>query len=408
MRILFVTPSPPHPPIWGFNIRVYNLIKELSRRHEVSLLCYAEPGEDDGFAGPILSLGASVYTLPRPDDRGPGLRWRQLRSLFSLRSFHSRRLWSAEMQSAIHRILATRHFDVVQVESSRLAAFDFGRHPGLVLDEHNLEYELLQRTAQAERFMPRKAFGWVESVKFQREERQSWNRFRRCVLTSEREEQVVVQKQPDVATAVVPNGVDTGYFRPTSTPVDPESIVFTGLMTYRPNADAAVRFVKEVLPLVRRSRPSATFTAVGWGLPADLAPLLGNGVTHTGRVPDVRPYLARAAVVVVPLRMGSGTRLKVLEGLAMGKAVVSTTLGCEGVDVRPGRDVLVADDSESFARAVVELMEDGERRASLGEEGRRLVERSYTWPAVVERLEGFYNRQMIRPVELVAAGTGAP
>jgi glycosyltransferase involved in cell wall biosynthesis len=201
----------------------------------------------------------------------------------------------------------------------------------------------------------------------------------------------------------VPNGVDVDYFRPTQAAVDPDSIVLTGLMTYRPNADAAVHFVREVLPLVRRSRPRARFTAVGWGLPRDLAPLLGDGVTHTGRVPDVRPYLAEAAAVVVPLRMGSGTRLKVLEALAMGKGVVSTTLGCEGVDVTPGGDLLVADDPASFAAAVVELMENAERRQALGLGGRRLVERSYTWPSVVARLERFYEVQIGAPVELVPA-----
>jgi sugar transferase (PEP-CTERM/EpsH1 system associated) len=407
VKILIVTPSMPYPPIWGFSIRVHNFIKELSRRHEVSLLCYTEPGEDDGSVEPLGSLGVAVQTVPRPDDRGPGLRKRQLRSLLSARSFHSGRVWSAEMQRAINETLDQHRFDVVQVESSRLAVFDFGRHSGAILDEHNLEYELLQRIAQAERFWPRKVFSRLESAKVQREEQSSWRRFGRCIVTSERERQTVIRHSAGVATAVVPNGVDVDYFQPARAAVDPDSIVFTGLMTYRPNADAAVHFVREVLPLVRRSRPRARFTAVGWGLPKDLAPLLGDGVRHTGRVPDVRPFLAQAAAVVVPLRMGSGTRLKVLEALAMGKGVVSTTLGCEGVDVTPGQDLLVADDPPSFAAAVVELMEDAERREALGYKGRRLVERSYTWPAVVARLERFYEQQIRRPIELMHAPVAA-
>jgi glycosyltransferase involved in cell wall biosynthesis len=294
------------------------------------------------------------------------------------------------MQRALDRVLSEQNFDIVQVESSRLGVFDFGNHPVTILDEHNLEYELLERTARADRFPPRKAYMWIEHMKFRREERSCWARFNGCILTSDREEAVVSSRGRSVPTAVVPNGVDIDYFRPLDSPVDPNSIVFTGLMTYQPNADAAAYFIREVLPLVRRSRPSARFTAVGWGLPPELERLLGNGVHHTGRVADVRPYMAKAAVVVVPLRMGSGTRLKVLEGFAMGKAVISTTIGCEGVNVEAGRHVLIADDPQHFAEAVVGLMGDPERRRQLGLEARRLVESEYRWETVVGRLESFH------------------
>jgi polysaccharide biosynthesis protein PslH len=390
VKILLVTPSLPHPPIWGFNIRVHRFLKHLSRRHEVSLLSYLDPDEDHGALEALAPLCATIQTVVRPADEHRSRRSLQLRSLVSPRSFHGRRLWSAEMQRAIDRALSEEKFDVVQVESSRLGVFDFGGHPVTILDEHNLEYELLERTSRIDQFPPRKAYTWLEHVKFRREERRCWTRFSGCVLTSDREKAVVNNYGHSVSTAVVPNGVDIDYFRPSDGAVDADSIVFTGLMTYRPNADGAAYFIRDVLPLIRRSRPRARFTAVGWGLPDELKGLLGDGVIHTGRVADVRPYLAAASVVVVPLRMGSGTRLKVLEGFAMGKALVSTTLGCEGVNVEAGRQLLVADDPQRFAEAVLALMDDPERRRRLGLEARCLVENEYRWETVVERLERFH------------------
>ena len=399
MRILIVTPSPPEPPHWGFNIRVHQFLKHLGKRHEVSVLCYTEPDQAEAIEM-LEPLCASLHTVPRPDERRQMLRRRQLRSLFSGHSFHGHHLWSPAMQAAIDRVIAERDPDLIQVESSRLGVFRFGRQSVTILDEHNLEYELLERMSRTDRSVFRKAYTWLESVKFRREEQAWWRRFDGCILTSDREQAVVAHQVRDLPTAVVPNGVDVEYFRPRDEPVDPFSIVFTGLMTYRPNADAAVYFIREVLPLVRRSRPNARFTAVGWGLPPDLARLLGDGVTHTGRVPDVRPYLAQAGVVVVPLRMGSGTRLKVLEGLAMGKGLVSTTLGCEGVSVEPGRHMLVADDPNRFAASVVELMDDAALRTRFGVAGRELVVREYSWSSVVQGLERFHEVRVAstRPV----------
>jgi polysaccharide biosynthesis protein PslH len=163
-------------------------------------------------------------------------------------------------------------------------------------------------------------------------------------------------------------------------------------MGYRPNVDAAEHYIRDILPLVRQQVPDAVFTAVGQLVPRSLAALAGPGINITGWVPDVRPYLAAAAVAVVPVRIGGGTRLKVLEALAMGKAVVSTRLGCEGIDVTDGQHLLVADDPEDFARRVVSLMRDPGRARALGDEGRRLIERQYDWKSVARALEAFHQR----------------
>jgi sugar transferase (PEP-CTERM/EpsH1 system associated) len=388
MRILVVTPSLPYPPMWGFNIRVFNILKHLSARNTVSLLCY---GERDVQEHHVLGqMCEQIFTVPDVERSTVERRLLQARSALSRRSFHLQRYLSAPMQATLTRVLREGAYDFVQVESSAMASFDFGSTP-IVLDEHNLEYELLQRSNQFEGAPVRRAFAAGECRKVQREEIATWHRAKGCVLTSERERAVVNREAPTVSTAVMPNGVALDYFQPAVSAPAPGSIVFTGLMTYRPNADGVSFFIRRILPAVRASREEATFTAVGWGLPDDVRPLLGDGVTHTGRVDDIRPYLAKASVVVVPLRIGSGTRLKVLEALAMAKPVVSTTIGCEGLDLAHGEHLLIADDPDEFARSVVRLLDDRAEAVALGRRGRALVQSRYGWDRSVAELERFHQ-----------------
>jgi glycosyltransferase involved in cell wall biosynthesis len=174
----------------------------------------------------------------------------------------------------------------------------------------------------------------------------------------------------------------------------------TGLMHYRPNIDGAIYFVRDVLPLILEVRPKAVFYIVGAGATSELKRLAGPNVVVTDTVPDVRPYLNRASAVVVPLRMGGGTRLKVLEALSMTKAVVSTSLGAEGINVRSGTHLILADRPREFADAVLTVMHDRALATGLAERGRELVMREYRWETVVACLESFYH-------QLLSAGTVA-
>lgn len=391
LRILIVTPLP-YPLVWGFGIRVYKLIEQLSARHRVTLLTYAEP-EAVAAALPLRSICAAVHAVPPPRLLGGRKRWSQVATLFSRSSFHGRysRSQGAAMQAVLDRLLTEQAFDIVQVEASWMCGFDLRGHPTVLLVEHNIEYELLERIFRQERSPARKLFNWLEYVKFQREERRCWARVAGCILTSAREEAVVRRQLPTKPTAVVPNGVDVDYFRPSDAPPNPDRIVFTGLLDYRPNTDAVIFFVRDILPLIRRVRPSVTFTVVGAGVPEEIARLAGPNVQVTGPVADVRPYVERAAVFAVPLRMGGGTRLKVLESLAQSKPMVSTAIGCEGIAVRDGEHLLIADDAPAFAGAVLRLLDDHALGARLGRAGRALVEREYAWAAVAPRLDAFYR-----------------
>jgi sugar transferase (PEP-CTERM/EpsH1 system associated) len=389
MRILFLSPVLPYPPNWGFATRVYHFLRLLAQKHSVTLLAYADSTVDRQHVTNLASFCEAVHTVSPPLAKQQK-RLHQLWSLVSAVSYQ----WRSHQSEAMQRKLAElsqQPFDVIQVESSQMACFDFDRGAALVLDEHNVEYELLYRTFQTETSPLRRAYNWIEFRKFKREEISAWQRSTGTVTTSAREARMIAEIVRGKPTRSVPNAVDVEYFSPSTTPTDPNAIVLTGLMKYRPNVDAAVYFVREVLPRILTTRPNLVFSIVGGEPPAEVRQLASRNVVVSGTVPDVRPYVHKAAVFVVPLRMGSGTRLKVLEGLSMEKALVSTSLGCEGIDVEDQKHLLIADDPASFASAVLHLLDNAPVATALAKAGRDLVDRHYRWETVVHDLEMFYD-----------------
>src|ERR1700730_2612656 len=391
--ILLVAPSWPHPPTWGFATRVYNLAKQLSARHRVTLLAYGAGDETAATtgAGPIFE---SVQFVPHPAARRSKRR-AQATSLLSSRSYHVGGLRSASMDAAFERLLSERSFDLVQVESSQMAITRSASGIPVVLDEHNIEYLLLRRLAEVDTSPDRKAFGYIEAAKVRWEEVKAWRQCDGAVFTSEADLDVMRAPFPEKPACVVPNGVDAQYFSPSDDEPEPSTVVFTGSINYRPNTDAVAYFIKEVMPQLLRLKPSARFVVVGQGAPDSLLRMADANVEFTGAVPDVRPYVARAAVVIAPLRVGSGTRLKILEALTIGKPVVTTTIGCEGLSVVDGEHLVVADDPQPLAEAVARLISDRKLAMELGRSGRALIERDYSWSVVVQHLERFHT-QLIR------------
>lgn len=403
MKILLISPWLPYPPNWGFAKRVYHVLEVLARRHQVTLVSYSDgrPGEAADIAV-LEGICAAVHTVPAPRF-AMGKRVAQLASVLSPISFQRRIVHTPQMQQKLDDLTSGEPFDIIHVETSQLACFRLDPRSVVVLDEHNIEYELYHRMYQSETSPARRFFSWLEYYKFKREEIASWRQVAGCVMTSQREALLVNEIVPTVPTAVVPNAVDTDFFAPSTTPVDPDAIVLTGLMKYRPNVDGALFFVKDILPRILQKRPRATFYIVGGEAPPEITRLASANIVVTGSVADVRPYVHKAAVFAVPLRMGSGTRLKVLEGLSMGKPMVSTALGCEGIELTPGEHLLVADAPEAFADAVLALMTDAALARRLAEQGRALMLRQYRWETAVDALEAFY-------AQLAPAGAphGAP
>ena len=390
MHILIVSPELPYPLSWGFSIRVSQVLSLLARRHYVTLLTYAKPG-DVAKVDALAQMCSAVHTVNAEDALPNRKRFVQLTSLFSHRSFQGRYLYSDAMQQKLDALCAGPAFDIIQVETSQLMTFSFDQRSAVVVVEHDIGYELLGRIAMAERSFLRRVYNSAEARKYKREEIDRWTQAAACVVTSAREVPILRGNGVTSPVLTAPNGVDVEYFAPSDAAHDPDTLVMTGLMRTRPNIDAAAFFVRDILPNILVRRPNARIYIVGGDPPDEVKRLASANVVVTGGVPDVRPYVSKAAVVVVPLRMGGGTRLKVLEGLAMRKPMVSTSLGCEGIDVNHEEHLLIADDPVHFADAVLRIMDGPSAGRALADNGYALVHGRYRWAFIVEQLEAFYE-----------------
>lgn len=392
MRILNILPYSPCPPHFGGALRIFHLLRAMAGAHEVTVIMYGSVEQAalvrESFGGRL----AEVRAVAPPANLG-GVRKRlaQAGSLLRATSATTRAWYSAAMQEAIDRATSAGAFDIVQSENHHTGLFRVDSPGALrVMDTQNVEHDNVRRMAEAASSPLRRAFYAREFGKVFREEKEVYGRQDALFVTSERDKALLEADFPGPSVHVVPNGVDTSYFRAGGEAAEPHTLVFTGAMNYFPNADGMLYFLREIFPLVRRQIPDARVSIVGGGPPRQLSAMASPEVTVTGYVPDVRPYVARAGVYVVPLRMGGGTRLKVLEAMAMEKPVVTTRVGCEGIRVEDRASVLLADAPEQFASAVVELMRDADLRRKLVRNGRELVNAEYEWSVIGDRLNSVY------------------
>ncbi len=384
---------------------MYHLIRGLSAHRRVDILTLAEPTPEsraavEGLRREVASWGAGgrVEAVEHSLNRA-GAAWR---AIVRGHSFYQTLYSSRAYQKALDTMLGATPYDVVQVEFAYMAQYRrSGRQaePPRVLDEHNVEFRI-NATLAADRAsgagaLRRLAYDLYARREFahrRTEELEACRSADHVLTVSEPDHAVLGEAIPGLPVTVVPNGVDLAHFRAVPTAETDTGVVFVGKMDYRPNVRAAVWFCEEILPMIRRTRPECAVTIVGaHPTPAVRALERIPGVTVTGAVGDTRPYVSRAAVTVVPIRAGSGTRLKILEALALGRAVVSTTAGCEGIDVVDGEHLLIADEPGRFARQVDRLLGDVAERARLGAAGRRLVEAKYGWDAAVATVERVYR-----------------
>jgi polysaccharide biosynthesis protein PslH len=257
-----------------------------------------------------------------------------------------------------------------------------------------MEYDLARQFARGCDNLARRLYFQANWRKLQQEELRTYRHADGVYLCSSEDERRLLEHIPKSRTAVIPNAADVDYYQPrrNDPPPDGRTIVYFGLLSTVPNVDAVIHFVRNIWPHIARTHPDARCKIIGGRSPPSLRALAGPRVELTGFVPDLRPHLAAAAVIVVPLRLGGGTRLKIVEAMAMGKAIVSTTLGAEGIEAAHGRDLLVEDKPAAFADAVNRLLADPGLAASIGESARRLAVESYSWSAAARALEVFYRR----------------
>jgi sugar transferase (PEP-CTERM/EpsH1 system associated) len=400
MKILFLTPQLPYPPQKGTALRNWGLIAGLARRHEVSVLSFLDPGQAPEPGTRLLETCARVEAVP-PPDRNLLVRFRDL--LATRKADMALRLSSRHFGERLRAWMTDEQYDVVHIEGIELAPYldildSASPRPLVVFDDHNCEYLLQKRVFATDLRAPRRWPGAVYSFfqwqRLRRYEARVCRRADRVFAVSEADAAALHRLVPEAALTVIPNGIDTRVYRP-----DPQAgsavpeLTFTGTMDFRPNVDAMLWFGENVLPRVRGAIPEVHVSIVGQRPHRRLNALREDpSVTITGFVDDPRPYIAAASVYIAPLRMGGGTRLKLLEAMAMGKAVVATRLGAEGFPVVNGLQMMLADTPGTFSAAVIALLRSPRRREELGRAGRRFVVERYDWSVIVPRVEAAYTR----------------
>src|SRR4051812_46781785 len=367
MRILWLKSDLLLPLDKGGRLRTWHLLRHLAKRHNITYMSFAENGQEREVEG-MREVAAEVVTVPRSDPAKRSLLFYMdaARYLADPLPYAIAKYRSAAYRSKLNALLREQRFELV-VCDFLVPAVNLPKSlpcPAAVFT-HNVEAEIWRRHAETKASVPARWLYRLQHKRMLRFEDDTLQRFDSVLAVSDADRETIARLYPEAAHKpmwVVRTGVDTEYFVPPSgQPADPH-LVFTGSMDWLPNEDAMKYFCQDVLPLIREQEPRVTLSIVGRAPTPAVRALARDGIEVTGTVDDVRPYMQKAAAYIVPLRIGGGTRLKIFEAMAMGKAVVSTTIGAEGLPIAAGEHALIADEPRSFADAVLTLVRDTARR----------------------------------------------
>jgi polysaccharide biosynthesis protein PslH len=394
MRILVHGTQLLYPANTGGRIRTSKLFEQLSRQHDITWVCFRRPEESDAQVAAMRACCARIETFPfaEPAKLSPGFYGQLARNVVSRHPYVIEKYFHPAARARLAELIAREPFDLLLCDflqpSLNVVGLPFRPR---VLFQHNVESMIFERHYQERkrlRQLPAKAYIYMQWKKLQAYEGRAARWFDRNIMVSA-EDCAAMQRLYGVTnTSAVPTGVDADYYRPDPAAAEPPhpELVFTGSMDWLPNVDGITWFAAEVLPLITRQLPDARLKVWVVGrkpLPAiEQLPARYPQIEVTGTVDDVRPYMGRAQVYIVPLRIGGGTRMKIFEAMAMGKPVVSTRVGAEGLPVNDGKDILLADQPAAFAEATLSLLRSQQRRQQLGAAGRRLVTERFSWEGV--------------------------
>jgi sugar transferase (PEP-CTERM/EpsH1 system associated) len=373
----------------GGKIRSYNILKQLAREHRVTYFGF-HAEQDDAAHAELKAIFERVVTCPLklPAAKSFAELVQYGKDLFSREPYAISKYCQPWVAGALRNLVQTESYDVIVCDFLVAAGVIPWDLPcPKVLFTHNVEALIWKRHYEVARNPLWKLLSWREWRAMERAERRYLREADHVLAVSQTDRDFFAQEIPAEKLTVIPTGVDVEYFHPMASEEEPNSLVFTGSMDWMPNEDGIFYFAEEILPRIFEKLPNARLSVVGRKPSARLKALAATDPHHlhlTGWVNDIRPYLAQSAVCIVPLRVGSGTRLKIFEAMGMGKAIVSTTIGAEGLPVRHGEEILLADSPDVFAQRVVGLLEDAAERRRLGNAARVLVETKYSWGSVAK------------------------
>lgn len=404
MRILVLTSFVPYPPSSGGKIRILNQMKYASQEHEVVLMCPVRPHskqieEAQKLVGEYCTEVKTIPWQKRSKIKYLPHLFRYIRNgdpIGNLIYYHE------ELADALHHLTATEHFDVIDVHYSYMAPYIDAIAPQssckTVLALHNVPYLQWKRMMLTEQNWSRKLILFRDWL-FQKHTTLKYiRRYHKTITVSELDRAILLKDAPQANIVAVPTGMNTDAIKPLNTPTDFRNLMFVGAMYYRPNVEAVHFLCQKVFPLIKQQRPDAHLFIVGSNPPPEIRRFGEQleGVTVTGYVDSVLPYYEQSCLTLVPLHAGSGVRVKILESMAMRRPVVSTTLGCEGLQVIHDENILIADTAADFAAQTVRLMNDAKLWQRMADNSRRQIEQVYDWRVV--------GRQLVQEFEDIVTG----
>lgn len=397
MKILWICPFFLHPTDRGAQIRTLGTLKELHKRHEIHFATLNDPRNTEGpersseYSSRHLFVGHSA-----PARRSLGILLQLASSLWKTVPLAVSRYASVELRDEIDALIATEHYDAIVCDflASAPNLTDMGES---VLFQHNMETIIWQRHVEQSRSLVTKMFFQIQARKMEAYERKICRAARHVIAVSEIDASRMRRNFEIETVSSVPTGVDVEYFAPGVAAAQVTDIIFCGSMDWLPNVDAVEYFVSMILPLIRAELPGVTFTIAGRSPDARVQKAVEgwSGITVTGKVEDMRPYLWGAKIAIVPIRIGGGTRLKIYECMAAGAPVISTTVGAEGLRYKDGEDIILADDPGAFAAACIRLLSDDAARRAIAHNALERARRDFSWEAVGREFEAILENHRI-------------
>jgi sugar transferase (PEP-CTERM/EpsH1 system associated) len=386
MKILWVKAGGLVPPDTGGKIRSYNILRQLARQHSITFFSFYAAHNPDVHTE-LKQMFDRVVTMPLRISAPKSFAemYDYAIHLFSSEPYGIMKYSRPEVRRGLRALLAQENYDVILCDfmaAARVIPWDCATPK--VLFTHNVEATIWRRHYEVASNVIWKAISWQEWRKMEAAERRYLRLADRVLAVSETDRDAFAAFLNAEKLTVIPTGVDVEYFQPLPGEETANSLVFTGSMDWLPNEDAIFYFAHAILPLIREHSPEVFLDVVGRNPSRKLQALAESekSIRLTGWVDDIRPFVGRGSVCIVPLRIGGGTRLKIFEAMAMGKAVVSTSVGAEGLAVRSGENIILADTPNNFAQAVISLLRDPRRRQQLGNAARTLVQENYSWTIV--------------------------
>lgn len=397
MKILMISPDLNYPPIYGGRIRRYNLLKYLSRDNNITLLSFINSNEDLKNIEGIKKYCKDVETVQigsysRKDRWIARLRNHFLGNFFSYPPIVLH-FCSREMKRRIKKLLTENDYDLVLIEYWYMGQYaDFCKGMSKVLDEVDVEFVRWQQWAKIEEDSAKRQYALSLYRRVKRYETRVLKKFDKILTATLKDQEILKRYNPDLDIFVLPTCVDVSYFKPSGSDNDSKNLVFVGSMSAIFNADAILYFSKEIFPLILKKIPETHLYVVGLNPSQDIYNLANRNVTVTGSVEDVRPYVYKSCVFVVPLRFGSGIKGKVLEAMALGRPVITTSIGAQGLSVVSDEHLIIEDDPKEFAVKTIVLLNNKLLRQKLIQNGLKLVNERYTWEKIIPQLNSiFYN-----------------